>query len=70
MNWDQVEGNWKQAKGRIQQQWGKLTNDDVDTIKGKRTELVGKIQARYGYAREQAEAEVEKFCTTCDEAKS
>jgi uncharacterized protein YjbJ (UPF0337 family) len=66
MNWDQVEGNWKQAKGRIQQQWGKLTNDDVDTIKGKRTKLVGKLQARYGYARERAEEEVEKFCNTCD----
>jgi len=65
MNWEQIEGNWNQAKGRIQQQWGELTNDDVDTIKGKRTELVGKLQSRYGYARERAEEEVEKFCTSC-----
>lgn len=65
MNWDQIEGNWKEAKGRIQQQWGELTNDDVDTIKGKRMELVGKLQSRYGYARERAEEEVEKFCTSC-----
>jgi uncharacterized protein YjbJ (UPF0337 family) len=66
MNWDQVEGNWKQLKGRVQQQWGKLTDDDVDTIKGKRVELVGKIQERYGVAREKAEEEVESFCKTCN----
>jgi uncharacterized protein YjbJ (UPF0337 family) len=65
MNWDQVQGNWKQLKGRVQQQWGKLTDDDVDVIDGKRKELVGKVQERYGYAREKAEAEVEEFCTQC-----
>ena len=42
MNWDQVEGNWKQFKGKVQQKWGKLTDDDVDVINGKRAELVGK----------------------------
>lgn len=65
MNWDQVQGNWRQYKGRLQQQWGKLTDDDLDAIEGKRTELVGKIQAHYGYARERAEEEVEAFCTAC-----
>ena len=65
MNWDQSEGNWKQLKGRVQQKWGKLTDDDFDTINGKRVELVGKVQSRYGYAREKAEAEVEEFCSTC-----
>jgi uncharacterized protein YjbJ (UPF0337 family) len=66
MNWKPVKGNWKQTKGKVQQQWGKLTNDDLDVIKGKRTELVGKIQQRYGYAREKAEQEVEAFCNSCN----
>ena len=65
MNWDRSEGNWKQLKGRVQQQWGKLTDDDVAEIDGKRVELVGKVQSRYGYAREKAEAEVEDFCNSC-----
>lgn len=65
MNWDRIEGNWKQFKGRVQQQWGKLTDDDVAEINGKRVELVGKVQSRYGYAREKAEAEVEDFCNSC-----
>lgn len=65
MNWDHVEGNWKQLKGRLQQQWGKLTDDDLDKIKGKRTELVGKLQTHHGYARERAEEEVDAFCSSC-----
>lgn len=59
MNWDQIEGNWKQFKGRAKQQWGKLTDDDVDRLAGRRDELIGKIQERYGYRREQAEREVD-----------
>jgi uncharacterized protein YjbJ (UPF0337 family) len=55
MNWDRIEGNWKQFRGRVQQQWGKLTNDDLDTVEGRRTELVGKIQERYGIAKDEAE---------------
>ncbi len=43
MNWDQVKGDWKQFKGQVQQQWGKLTNDDLDVIEGKKEELIGKI---------------------------
>jgi uncharacterized protein YjbJ (UPF0337 family) len=66
MNWDQVKGNWKQFKGKIQQQWGKLTNDDLDRIEGKQEELVGRLQARYGYEKEQAEKELERFCTECE----
>jgi uncharacterized protein YjbJ (UPF0337 family) len=65
MNWDQVQGNWKQLKGKVQQQWGKLTDDDVDVINGKRNELVGKVQERYGYARDKAETEVDSFCNQC-----
>lgn len=65
MNKDRVEGNWKQLKGRAQQQWGKLTDDDLDQINGKRTELAGKIQERYGKAKEEVEKEIDDFCTSC-----
>jgi uncharacterized protein YjbJ (UPF0337 family) len=61
MNWDRVEGNWKQFKGNVQQQWGKLTNDDLDVIDGKRTELAGRLQQRYGYAKDQAEREIDTW---------
>ncbi len=61
MNWDQIEGRWKQLKGNVRQQWGQLTDDDLDRIAGKRTELVGKLQARYGLAREEAEKQVEEW---------
>lgn len=61
MNWDQIKGNWTQIKGQAQQQWGKLTNDDLDIIEGKREELVGRIQERYGIAKEEAEKQVDNF---------
>lgn len=61
MNSDVFQGKWEQMKGKVQQQWGKLTNDDLDVIEGNRKELVGRIQERYGYAREQAENEVKNF---------
>lgn len=61
MNWDQVEGNWKQLKGSAREQWGKLTNDDVDQAAGNREKLVGRVQERYGFAKEQAEREVDEF---------
>ena len=46
MNWDRVEGNWKEIKGKVHQQWGKLTNDDLEVIHGKRIELAGRLQQR------------------------
>ena len=61
MNWDQVSGSWKQFRGKVQQQWGKLTNDDLDEIDGNVERLVGIVQERYGYAREQAEKDVAEF---------
>ncbi|MBA3315749.1 MAG: CsbD family protein [Planctomycetota bacterium] len=61
MNWDVAKGNWKQMKGQVQQKWGKLTNDDLDIIEGKREELVGRLQERYGYARDEAEREADQF---------
>lgn len=61
MNWDRVEGSWKEFKGKARQKWGKLTDDDWDLIQGKREELVGRIQQRYGRARDEAEREVDDW---------
>jgi uncharacterized protein YjbJ (UPF0337 family) len=58
MNWEQVKGNWNQAKGKIKQQWGRLTDDDLTLIEGHRDELVGRVQERYGIAKEEAERQV------------
>ena len=55
MNKDEAGGNWKQFKGKVKEQWGKLTDDDMTIIEGKRDQLVGKIQERYGYQKDQAE---------------
>jgi uncharacterized protein YjbJ (UPF0337 family) len=64
MNWDQIEGKWKQAVGKIKAKWGKLTDDDLQVISGKRDQLVGKIQERYGMAKDEAERQVEDFSRT------
>lgn len=58
MNWDRIEGNWKQFKGKARERWGDLTDDDLDRIGGKREQLVGRIQERYGIARDEAERQV------------
>ncbi len=54
MNWDQIEGKWKEFRGQVQANWGDLTDDDLDVINGRRTELEGRLQKRYGYAKEEA----------------
>jgi uncharacterized protein YjbJ (UPF0337 family) len=64
MNWDQVEGKWKQYKGQAKEKWGKLTDDDLDVIDGRRQQLVGRIQERYGIAREAAEKQADEFLKT------
>ena len=61
INWDQMQGNWKQFKGYLRQQWGKLTDDEIDQIEGRREILIGKLQERYGIAREEAEKQVKEF---------
>ena len=61
MNWDRIEGNWKQFKGRAKEQWGKLTDDDIDVIAGKRDQLVGKIQESYGIGKDEAEKQVKDW---------
>src|SRR6476660_1048959 len=60
MNWDQIAGNWKQFTGKVKEKWGKLTDDDLTTIAGKRDQLTGLLQQKYGYAKEQAEHELEE----------
>jgi uncharacterized protein YjbJ (UPF0337 family) len=61
MNWNIIEGNWKQAKGKFKEQWGKLTDDDLDIIKGRRDQLTGKIQERYGLSKEAAEKQIDEW---------
>lgn len=61
MNWDRIQGNWKEMMGKARQRWGELTEDDWSVIGGKREELVGRIQQRYGKNREEAEKEVDEW---------
>jgi uncharacterized protein YjbJ (UPF0337 family) len=61
MNQDVLKGKWMQLKGEVRTQWGKLTNDDVDQIEGNAEKLMGKLQERYGYARERAQEEYDRF---------
>jgi uncharacterized protein YjbJ (UPF0337 family) len=64
MNWDQMEGKWKQMRGSVKQQWGKLTDSDLDQIAGKRDVLLGKLQERYGIAREEAQRKADEWLKT------
>jgi len=61
MNWDRVEGNWKTLKGQVKQQWGRLTDDDLDVINGKRDELLGRIQNAYGMSRDDADRQIREW---------
>ena len=61
MNWDTIEGNWKQWKGSMREKWGKITDDEFDVIAGKRDRLAGKIQEKYGIAKDIAEKELDEF---------
>jgi uncharacterized protein YjbJ (UPF0337 family) len=61
MDWNRVEGNWKQLKGRVKEQWGKLTDDDLDQIGGGRDQLEGKIQERYGLERDRAKRDIDDW---------
>jgi len=63
MNWDRIEGNWREFKGKAKQQWGKLTDDDLDIVNGKREELAGKIQNRYGIAKDEALRQIDEWET-------
>jgi uncharacterized protein YjbJ (UPF0337 family) len=64
MDWNRIEGSWKELKGKIKQQWGDLTDDDLDRIAGKREELEGKIQQHYGLSKDAARKQVDDWMTT------
>ena len=67
MDWNRVEGNWKQVSGKVKEQWGKLTDDDLDVINGQREQMIGRIQERYGCARDEAERQVDTFWDRYDD---
>jgi uncharacterized protein YjbJ (UPF0337 family) len=69
MNWDRIEGNWKQLKGKIREQWGRLTDDEFDKIAGKREKLAGSLQESYGIARDEAEKQIKDFEDKVDRNK-
>ena len=66
MNWDRVEGHWKQLKGKAKQKWGQLTDDQLDVIAGNRDQLVGQVQEAYGIAKDEAEKQVDEWGKTCE----
>lgn len=61
MNWDQVQGKWKQLRGSVRQEWGKLTDDDLEVVAGQKDKLVGRLQERYGISKEAAEDQVDAW---------
>ena len=67
MNWDQIKGDWKQLSYKLKEKWGKLTDDQFDVIAGKREQLVGRIQEKYGIAKEDAEKQVDQFAASLKE---
>ena len=66
MNWDRVEGSWTEFKGKVKQRWGELSDDDVAHISGRRDELIGRLQARYGYGRDRARQEIDRWLDAMD----
>ena len=61
MDWNRIEGDWKEAKGKVKEKWGKLTDDDLTAINGQRDQLEGRLQQRYGYAKDQSKKEVDAW---------
>jgi len=68
MNWDRIEGNWKQVVGKARAQWGKLTDDDFNIVAGRREQLAGKIQERYGVAKEDADKQISEWIGKADDS--
>jgi uncharacterized protein YjbJ (UPF0337 family) len=67
MNWQQIEGKWDYAKGKLREKWGKLTDDDIDVIAGKRDQLIGRLKERYGMQKDAAEKEINNWIDTMNE---
>ena len=67
MNWDRIEGNWKQFKGQVKEQWGNLTDDDFDKAAGRRDQLAGRIQERYGITRDEANRQIDTWLARDDD---
>jgi uncharacterized protein YjbJ (UPF0337 family) len=67
MNWESIKGQWKQFQGKVKEKWGKLTDDDLTTMAGKKDQLLGKLQERYGYEKDQAEKELDEFTRGLDQ---
>jgi uncharacterized protein YjbJ (UPF0337 family) len=70
MDWDRIEGSWKQVTGRVKEQWGKLTDDDLAEINGKREQLEGKIQERYGLAKDDARDAIDEWLDSLEDEES
>jgi uncharacterized protein YjbJ (UPF0337 family) len=70
MNWNQIEGSWKQLKGQVREKWGKLTDDDLEAIAGKKDQLAGKLQSHYGHKKEEVEQEIDDFVSGIKSRKS
>lgn len=68
LNWDVIQGQWAQLKGKIQETWGELTEDEIDRIAGRKEQLVGKLQEKYGYAKADADRASEEWANTLDRA--
>ena len=68
MDWNRIEGSWKEFKGKAKSQWGELTDDDLTQIEGRRDELIGKLQTRYGYNKDRARQEIERWLDSVDQA--
>ncbi len=69
MNEDILQGSWKQLRGKVKEQWGELTDDDLDKLDGKRDQMVGLLQKQYGYTREEAESQYNDFVSAMDDER-
>ena len=68
MNWDRIEGNWKQFKGQVKEKWGKFTDDELDIVAGKRDQFLGRLQEKYGITKDEAQRQLLEFEKNCKDA--
>jgi len=65
MNWDEIAGNWKQMKGQLREQWGELTDDELETVRGRRDQFEGLLQKKFGLVKEEAKRQIDEFQLKC-----